>query len=152
MGIAFGLHILFAALWVGGMFFGFVCLRPAAAALDAATRTQLWAATLSRFFPIVLLAVPVMLASGLYMNSVEGGMAAMDLRIKSMMILGVLMMLAFLHVFFAPFQKLKRAVAANNTAQAVKSVAQIRLLVGINLSLGIIVVLIASAGKYYLPG
>ncbi len=148
MGIAFGLHILFAVLWVGGMFFAYVCLRPAASALDAATRTQLWAATLGRFFPVVLLAVPVMLASGLYMVSVEGGMADAGLRIHLMLGIGVLMMLLFLHVFFAPFQKLKRAVAANNTAQAVASIAQIRKLVAVNLSLGILVVLIASGGKY----
>ena len=148
MGIAFGLHILFAVLWVGGMFFAYVCLRPAASALDAAARTQLWAATLSRFFPVVLLAIPVMLGSGLYMVSVEGGMADAGLRVHLMLGIGVLMMLLFLHVFFAPFQKLKRAVAANNTAQAVKSIAQIRTLVAINLTLGIIVVLIASGGKY----
>jgi uncharacterized membrane protein len=148
MGIAFGLHILFAVLWVGGMFFAYACLRPAAGALDAATRTQLWAATLSRFFPVVLLAIPVMLGSGFYMVSVEGGLADAGLRIHLMLGIGVLMMLLFLHVFFAPFQKLKRAVAANNTAQAVKSIAQIRQLVAINLTLGLIVVLIASGGKY----
>lgn len=150
MGIAFGLHILFAVLWVGGMFFAYVCLRPAAITLDAATRTQLWAATLSRFFPVVLVAVPVMLTSGLYMIAVEGGMADAGLRVHLMLGIGVLMMLLFLHVFFAPFQQLKRAVAANNTAQAVKSLAQIRKLVALNLSLGIAVVLIASGGKYLL--
>src|SRR5437773_1376556 len=36
------LHLLFAAIWVGGMFFAVLALRPAAFALDPAVRLPLW--------------------------------------------------------------------------------------------------------------
>jgi uncharacterized membrane protein len=64
--------------------------------------------------------------------------------------LGIVMMLMFLHVFFAPYKKLKRAVAEQRWDDGTKALAQIRILVGINLSLGLITVIIATAGKFYL--
>jgi uncharacterized membrane protein len=64
--------------------------------------------------------------------------------------LGIIMMLIFMHVFFAPYKKLTRAVAEERWADGAKSLAQIRLLVGINLSIGLITTIVAVAGKYYL--
>ena len=38
--LVYTLHVLAALIWVGGMFFAYVCLRPALAALlDAGSRT-----------------------------------------------------------------------------------------------------------------
>lgn len=148
MALALLLHLLFAVIWVGGMFFAWLCLRPAAAALDAATRQRLWAETLARFFPWVLVAVVVLLGSGLYMIGAMGGMAHVSPYVHAMLGLGVLMMLMFLHVFFAPFKKLKRAVAAADTAAGGRALNQIRVLVGINLLLGLLV-LVAAAGSQF---
>lgn len=150
MGYAFALHILFAVIWVGGMFFAYVCLRPSVGALDTSARAQLWAQVLGRFFVWVLIAVPTMLASGLYMAQVEGGLAEAGPRIHIMLGLGVLMMLLFFHVYFVPFRRLKRAVAENDAGLAGKALAQIRVLVAVNLWLGLLVVLDASGGKYFL--
>lgn len=151
LGVAFGLHVLFAVIWVGGMFFAYLCLRPAVAELPLPMRSALWGRVLSRFFAWVLLAVPVMLGSGLWMAHVEGGLGNADLRVHLMFGIGVLMMLLFGHVYFAPYRRLRRALAAGDTQAAGKQVGMIRKLVALNLTLGIVVVLIATAGKYLLP-
>jgi uncharacterized membrane protein len=62
---------------------------------------------------------------------------------------GIIMMLIFLHVFFAPYKKLKQAVAEQRWADGAKALGQIRMLVGINLSIGLITAIVAVAGKYY---
>ena len=44
-------HLLGAIAWVGGMFFAYFCLRPAAMeVLDPPRRLPLWSATFARFF------------------------------------------------------------------------------------------------------
>jgi uncharacterized membrane protein len=50
--------------------------------------------------------------------------------------LGVLMMLIFGHVFFAPWRRLQRAVAAQDWPAAGRNMNQIALAVKINLGLG----------------
>jgi hypothetical protein len=50
--------------------------------------------------------------------------------------LGVLMMLIFGHLFFSPYRRLRRAVAAADWAEGGKRAAQVTLLAKINLGLG----------------
>ncbi len=149
MAIALVLHLLFAVIWVGGMFFAWICLRPATSTLDAPTRLKLWADALGKFFPWVLFAVIVMLFSGFYMIHALGGMRHVSPYVHMMLGLGIVMMLMFLHVFFAPFKKLKRGVAASDFELAAKSLNQIRLLVGINLLLGVIVLVAGAMSSLY---
>ena len=48
------LHLTGVAVWVGGMFFAWVCLRPVAAVqLQPPARLSLWLAVFARFFPWV---------------------------------------------------------------------------------------------------
>jgi len=64
MEIARLLHLLGVVIWVGGMFFAYMTLRPAAAALlEPAQRLPLWQATLSRFFTWVWIAVALIIVS-----------------------------------------------------------------------------------------
>jgi uncharacterized membrane protein len=45
------LHLISVAIWVGGMFFAYFCLRPAAVEiLEPPQRLPLWLATFKRFF------------------------------------------------------------------------------------------------------
>ena len=54
MPIAITLHLLAAVVWVGGMFFAYVALRPVAASLlPPPLRLPLWSQTVARFFPWV---------------------------------------------------------------------------------------------------
>lgn len=149
MGFALAVHALFAAIWVGGMFFAYVCLRPTLAGIDAKTRTTLWAQVLHRFFGYVFLASALLLGTGLHMIRGLGGMAAVAPHVHLMLGLGLVMMLLALHVYFAPLRRLKLAVTAGDIAEAGRRVSQIRLFVGINLLLGLIVIAVASGGRYF---
>ncbi len=150
MGIALTLHLLSAVVWVGGMFFGHVMLRPVAVAqLEPPLRLALWAGVFRRFFPWVFAAIAILLASGYWMVlAFYGGFDAVGLHVHLMVWPGYVMMLIFLHVFFAPFTRLKRAVAAEDWPAGGKALAQIRVLIGVNLAIGLVVVAIASGGRF----
>ena len=150
LGFALALHLLGAVIWVGGMFFAYLALRPATAALEPPQRLSLWAQTLSRFFVWVKLSIIVLLASGYWMIlNAFGGFANAGLHIHIMNGLGLLMMLLFLHLYFAPFRRLQKAVGDQDWPLAGKQMNQIRMIVAINLTLGLIVVIVASGGRYF---
>jgi len=150
VGIALTLHLLAATIWVGGMFFAFVCLRPAAAELDAGHRLKLWADALTGFFRWVWIAVALLLATGLWMVfSVLGGMQGAGMHVHLMLGLGVLMMLLAGHLYFAPLSRLRRAVAGSHWADAGKALNQVRVFIGLQLALGVAVLAIASGGRYF---
>ncbi|TAM12293.1 MAG: hypothetical protein EPN72_05600 [Nevskiaceae bacterium] len=152
MSIAIVLHALSAAVWVGGMFFAWLCLRPALGVVDAAARPQLWVAVFGRFFPYVWAALVVLLATGFYLIAGLGGMARVSPWVHVMLGLGIVMMLLFLHVWFAPFRRLKRCVAAGDRAAAGKPLGQIRVLIGINLVLGLVTVACGALASLYPVG
>ena len=79
-----------------------------------------------------------------------GGFFGGPLYVDLMNGIGTLMILIFLHLFFAPYQRLKRAVTAQNWPEGGKQLTQIRRIIGTNLLLGLSVVLIASGGRYVL--
>lgn len=144
------LHLFGVTVWVGGMFFAYMALRPAAASvLEPAQRLPLWSATFSRFFPWVWLAVLLIFASGLYMIHLAAS-PVLPSYIWAMLSIGVIMLLIFAHVFFAPYRRLKRHTALLEWQAAGKSLAQIRVLVGINLLLGLANIAIATLGAGYL--
>jgi uncharacterized membrane protein len=150
MSIAIALHVLSVVIWVGGMFFAHQALRPAAVeVLEPPLRLPLWVATFKRFVPWVWVAVSLILISGYWMIfSYFGGFSNLPLFIHVMNGLGLLMMAIYLHVFFAPYKRLKKAVAAENWPEGGKQLAQIRMMVGINTILGLLTISIATGGRY----
>lgn len=148
--LAITLHALSAAVWVGGMFFAYQVLRPVAGAqLEPPQRLRLWTGVFSRFFPWVWLFIITLPVSGYWMLfSLFGGMGGAGLHIHIMQGLGWLMILLYLHLYFAPFRRLKDAVITDNWPEAGKQLNQIRRFVGINLSLGLIVIAVAAGGRY----
>lgn len=149
MALALFLHVISAVVWVGGMFFAVAALRPASAHLPPAERMTVWEGTLARFFRWVLLALVLLLLTGFAMiGKFYGSMAATPLHIHLMMGLGILMMLLFGHVFFAPFRRLRLAVAAVDPDSALRNLNQIRVFVTINLFLGIATIFVATAGRF----
>ncbi len=145
------LHVLSVAIWVGGMFFAYVCLRPIAASqLEPPVRLQLWAGVFGKFFPFVWVAVILLPLTGYMMiSNLYDGMGNAPLYVHLMNGLGSLMIFIYLHVFFAPFQRLKRAVASQDWPAGGKALAQIRILVGVNTALGLITIIIASGGRFF---
>lgn len=141
------LHVISVVVWVGGMFFAYMALRPAAAELlQPPQRLPLWAGTFRRFFPWVWLAVALILASGLHMLFAMGGFSGAPLYVHAMLAIGVAMMLIFAHVFFAPYGRLRRAVGAQDWKAGGAALGQIRMLVGINLALGLVTISVATLG------
>lgn len=142
--IAKYLHILGFTIWVGGMFFAHHALRPSAAALlQPQQRLPLLAATLGRFFVWVWVAVALILGSGLYMMALLG---RPPIYVTTMFVLGVVMMLIFAHIFFAPNRRLQRAVAAQDWPAGGAAMAQIRTLVMVNLFLGLVTIAVGALG------
>jgi len=152
MALAVTLHLLSAVVWVGGMFFAYVLLRPVAGAvLGPEERLRLWADVLAGFFRWVWLAVALLLATGYWMIfGVYGGMGRVGIHVHVMQGIGLLMMAIFAHVFFAPYRRLRRAVDAEDWAGASAQLAQIRRYVAVNLALGLVTVVAASGGAYWL--
>ena len=150
MSIALLLHVLSVVIWVGGMFFAYMVLRPVAASqLEAPQRLTLWSGVFSQFFPWVFLAVGLILATGLLMLiNGFGGIRSASIDLQLMLGIGIVMMLIFFHIYFAPFQRLKRAVSAEDWSGGNRYLAQIRLLVAVNLVLGLLTVAIATGGRY----
>jgi uncharacterized membrane protein len=143
------LHVLALVVWIGGMVFAHFFLRPAAMELEAAARVRLMHATLQRFFAAVLVAIGVVLASGLWMigrvakESVQAGLGfAMPLNWTLMATLGIVMMLIFGHIRFALFKRLSKAVAASDWPAGGAALASIRTAVGINLAIGVVIIAI----------
>ena len=145
------LHVLSVVIWVGGMFFAYVCLRPIAASqLEPPVRLQLWVGVFGKFFPFVWIAVILLPLTGYMMiSNLYDGMGNAPLYVHLMNGTGSLMIFVYLHVFFAPYQRLKRAVAAQDWPTGGKALAQIRVLVGVNTALGLLTALIASGGRFF---
>jgi len=140
------LHVFGIVVWVGGMFFAYLALRPAAMQeLEPAPRLKLWQGVLKRFFFWVWFAVALLLGSGLYMMRHLGGMSV-PIYAYLMMVTGLLMVLIFMHVFFAPFRRLRLSVAAQDWSTAGTALNQIRILVAANLILGLINIAVATLG------
>lgn len=143
MSLALAAHLLGVVVWVGGMFFAYVALRPAAVkTLQPPERLSLWRATFQIFFAWVWLAIALILTSGFYMIWRIGGFDAVPLNVWLMMIAGLAMTGIFTYVYFALYVRLSEAVAAQNWPAGAQALAKIRILVGINLMLGLITVVL----------
>jgi len=149
--IAFTLHLLAAVIWVGGMFFAHMVLRPSAVEqLEPPQRLPLWVAVFRRFFFWVWIAVIAIVLSGYWMLfDVFGGLPGLKIMyIQIMHIIGLIMCAIYAYIFFVPYQQLKTAVAAKEFPTGGALMNKIRLLVTTNLILGLITIIVASGGKY----
>ena len=151
MPVSIALHLLAAVIWVGGMFFAYMALRPAAAqVLEPPQRLQLWVRVFKLFFVWVWLSIIAILITGYWMLfSVFGGFANAAVHIHIMHGAGIVMVLIYLHVFFAPYRRLRHAVVVQDYAEGARRLAQIRKLIALNLSIGLVVIIIASGGRYW---
>lgn len=151
LAIALALHALAAVVWVGGMAFAYGVLRPVAgSALKAPERLRLWRGVLGRFFPAVWVAVVVLLGTGYYMTlGPFGGFAEVGLHIHVMHGLALIMAAIFGHLFFAPWRRFRRAADGLENERAATELGSIRRLVAVNLTLGLIVVVVATGGRYW---
>jgi uncharacterized membrane protein len=148
--IALTLHIISAVVWVGGMFFALLILRPASGPLEAGARLALWSRVLGRFFAWVMAAIALLLASGYAMVfGVFAGFRGIGLHVHIMQGTGIVMMLAFFHVYFAPWRRFRAALERDDKQEAARQLNQIRWIVLLNLVLGLFTVAVGSSGRYW---
>jgi uncharacterized membrane protein len=144
------LHILGAMVWVGGMFLAYMVLRPVAGALEAPVRLVLWRGVFARFFPWVWASIVALLLSGYGMLFFAlGGFAGAGVHVHVMNLTGLVMMALFLHLYFAPWRRMQRALDAGDNAAAAAQLGQIRTIVAINLVFGLITSVIGASGRYW---
>jgi len=143
-------HILAAVIWVGGMFFAYTSLRPSAAqVLEPPLRLELWVQVFRRFFVWVWLSIGTLLITGYGMLfTFFGGFQHAGAHIHIMHAGGLVMIAIFLYVFFQPYRQLKQAVIVQDFSSAGAHLNKIRQLVGLNTLLGLLIICIASAGRY----
>jgi uncharacterized membrane protein len=135
------LHLLCAVLWVGGLFFAYVVLRPSMTAIEVQQRMLLHTRVYKKFFLVVWHAMPLILLTGFAMLGLQWDMANAPWQIHAMLGLGVLMAAVFLAIVFGPYRQFRRTIDRNRMASSLNN---IRRLVGINLILGLLTVIIAG--------
>jgi uncharacterized membrane protein len=138
MKLLYLLHVLSTVVWVGGMFFAYLCLRPVAASLlEPPQRLGLWNGVFGRFFPWVWLSVILLLVTGHAIIQQMGGMAGLPVQIHVMLGVGYVMTAIFVYLYFIPYPRLRRAVADQDWKAGAAALNRIRILVGTNLALGL---------------
>ena len=141
------IHLLAVLIWVGGMFFAYVVLRPAAVeVLEPPQRLRLWDAVFRRFFRWVWATVGALLASGFYMIFLYGGFLSVPRHVHVMLALGLAMMAIYGYVYFACYTQLTRRVAEQRWKEAGEMLGKIRKLIAVNLTLGLLTACVAVIG------
>ncbi|MFK5970711.1 MAG: CopD family protein [Candidatus Marithrix sp.] len=151
MAVVATLHILSVIVWIGGMFFAHMALRPVVAnLLEPPIRLQVMAQVLERFFLWVWIAVILLWATGLWIIfGFFDGMASIRISVHIMFSLAAIMTALYIYIYFVPFPNLKLAISTEDFKQAGQHLAKIRSIIGFNLLLGIITVIIATGGRYF---
>jgi uncharacterized membrane protein len=145
LSIALALHLLAAIVWVGGMFFAHMALRPAAQELlEPSQRLPLLKRVLDRFFPWVWLAIMLILATGywIFLGPWQG---QAGLYVHVMQGLGLVMVGLYSFLFFFPYRRMGRALDAGDLPAAGAQMVLIRRIIGTNLVLGLMTSVIAVA-------
>jgi len=133
------LHITAMASGIGGIFFMDLFLFPVIRQRmpDAPARLQLLYQIFRLFFAWVWLAGATLLITGYATVFRYGGFAALNTAMWVMVVLGTLMVVLALYVFFVPFLRMRRSVHAADWPGAGRAAAQIRLLSSVNLVLAV---------------
>lgn len=146
---AITLHALLATIWVGGMFFAYVVLRPSVAMLEPHRRLTLFAGVFKRFFPWVWMAALILPLTGYWLIfNAFGGFATSPVYVHIMHMLGLIMILLFAYLYYIPYRKLKNEVAVEAWPEAGIALNRVRQIVLLNLVLGLVLLAIVYAGRY----
>ncbi len=149
MATLYSLHIFAVMVWIGGMFFAHMALRPTVATvLQPPERLTVLAGVFTRFFIWVKVSIVLLFVSGLWLIHIHGSFAKAGWHVHLMLLIAVLMTIIFGVIYAKPFKALKSAVATKQWPAGAAAMAQIRQLVGINLLLGLFVMVVGVSGRY----
>jgi len=143
------LHAVAAVIWVGGMFFASMVLRPVSVdLLEPTKRLQLWQRCFQRFFTWVWISIAVLLLTGFWlMFGLFGGADGAGHHVHLMLVLGLVMTALFAYIWFLPYRRLGFAVSVESWAEAAAHLGRIRQIIAVNLVLGLTVIAIGSGGR-----
>jgi uncharacterized membrane protein len=142
------LHVLAVTIWVGGIFFAYMVLRPSAAeVLPPPERLRLWDKAFKHFFNWVWGLIYLFLVTGFYMVYLFGGLPHVPGYIHLMLLLGLTMVGIFAFLFFRLYVPFTLHVGKQEWAQAGEILGRIRKLVAVNLALGLLTFVVAILGR-----
>ena len=142
-------HVLGAVLWVGGMAFAILALRPALRALEPPQRLLLHEGALSRFLRIVWHAMPAVLLTGwALLFGWYGGFRGAGWHVHVMHFTALIMAAVFVALFTGPWREFRAARAAGDDPRSAAAVDRTRQLVTMNLALGLATVAVAAWGRF----
>ena len=131
------IHLLCVVLWVGGMAFLLLTLRPSANAIDPAARLVLQGAVFRRFFRTIWQVMPMAIVSGLLLLILLYSHQKMPWEVMVMQTGGVLMAALFIGTVLVPNKRFQAKLAAG-TATA-EDAAPVRRLIWLSLAIGAVV-------------
>jgi len=145
----FVLHLLGAIVWVGGMAFAILVLRPSLSVLAPPDRLALHAQVFRRFFTIIWHVMPIVLVSGwALLFGWYGGFRDAGVHVHVMNLTGVIMAVVFAVIWFGPYQAFRRAMEAGGGTAAASAANRVRVLVTANLALGLFTSAIGGFGRW----
>jgi len=148
--IATLLHTLSAVIWVGGMFFAYVMVRPSLGFLEPPQRLRLWHNIFMRFFPLVWGIVVILPVTGYHQVYADfGDFSQAGMHVTVMHWIGLVMIALFVFLYFMPYRHFRAAVAAEDWMTAAGHLATIRTIVGSNTVLGLLTVAVGSSGRFW---
>jgi uncharacterized membrane protein len=143
------LHVLGAVLWVGGMGFALLALRPALAVIEPPQRLLVHQGALKRFFLIVWHAMPILLLTGYaLLFGWYGGFARAGWHIHAMHLMALIMAGVFVAIVTGPWKEFRAALAAADRPAAATAMDRVRQMVTMNLGLGLATVAVAAWGRF----
>jgi len=149
--ILYAVHVMFAVLWVGGMAFAVVALRPSLETLEPPLRLAVLEGALKRFFLVVWHAMPAVLLTGwLLLFGWYGGFRGSGWHVHAMHLMGLVMAGIFLTIVLGPWKEFRAAMATSDRQGAGAALEKIRQLVQMNLILGLLTVAVAAWCRF--PG
>jgi len=144
-------HVAGVVIWVGGMFFAYVCLRPEvgqparAAAAAAPCGAACWRASFTWVWGG---RVAARAGERGWRSILRVGFAAAPLYQHIMFLMGLVMIAIYVFVYFVPYAGLNKAVAAEDWKAGGAALGRIRQLVGTNLTLGFLTIAMGTLGRW----
>ncbi|CAA7620350.1 Integral membrane protein [Magnetospirillum sp. LM-5] len=149
--LALAIHLIASVIWVGGMFFAHMVLRPSVMDMAPPERLALWSKVLPRFFAWVWASIAALLVTGygVLFLGYRGGIGGGGLHIDIMQATGLIMVANFIYLYFGPFGGFKTLLAAGDIKGAAAAQGRIRQIVTINLVLGLVTLAVGGTGTLW---
>ena len=148
--LAQGLHAIAATLWIGGIFFAFMALRPAAQEiLQPRERLRLWRTAYQKFFRLVWVLISILIATGYYQLFFRfGGFANSQPYLHLMHTIGLIMVVVFFYLYFSLYGRLCRSIDTEDISAASDTLKKMRPVMATNLFLGIVITAVGVCGPH----